>query len=84
MEDEKLVPYVRYMDEYGYSPYERVYPTGKCQRVTKLGKTTEWAEVSYTIFGFRIPFLKYWVRKSDIEWYPPEKIENYQCPNLGS
>lgn len=82
----KLIPYEKVALDFdaGWA-YSRIYPTGKCKRITTkdetgdVTSTYELVQCRRRIFG--IPLWTHWVNKKGIRWESKE-VECYACKEL--
>ena len=79
-----LTPYEIVVLDYGWGR-SRIYPTGKCKRVTAKDENGEviygyeLAQCRRRIFG--IPLWTHWVNKKYIRWESKE-VDCYECNEL--
>ena len=80
----KLIPHEKVALDYGWG-HSRIYPTGKCKRVTTKDENGdvicvyELVQCRRKFFG--IPLWTHWVSKKDIRWQS-EEVEHYECQEL--
>jgi hypothetical protein len=81
----KLIAYERSFLDYGGWEHSRIYPTGKCKRITTKDENGnvvygyELAQCRRYLFG--VPLWTHWVNKKFIVWRSKD-IEYYSCPEL--